>query len=128
MMNGNAVPISPELLEILRDPFAIQQSQNQGGDPGRLELVHNSWLVSPETGYKYPIRDGIPVMLIEEGRRWQQTAVADLPVPPPTPAAVPSSAGSETAVVAPSNSLLPILAAAITMIIVIILWQRLSND
>jgi uncharacterized protein YbaR (Trm112 family) len=128
-MSNNAGSVSPELLEILRDPFAIQQSQNQGDDPGRLELVHNSWLVSPETGYKYPIRDGIPVMLIEEGRRWQQTAVADLPVPPPAPAtAVPSSAGSETAVVASSNNLIPILAAAITMIIVIILWQRLSKD
>lgn len=96
-MNTNTLPISPELLEILRDPYAIQQNTEQGGDPGRLELVHNSWLVSPETGYKYPIRDGIPVMLIEEGRRWQETAVSDLPVPPPAPpAAVPSSAGHQT--------------------------------
>jgi hypothetical protein len=32
---------------------------------------------------KYPIRDGIPVMLIEEGKKWKETAVEDLPVPPP---------------------------------------------
>jgi uncharacterized protein YbaR (Trm112 family) len=33
---------------------------------------------------KYPIRDGIPVMLIDEGMKWRNTAVAELPVPPPS--------------------------------------------
>ena len=60
--NGLQSPISPDLLEILRDPQAIQESARHGADPGRLELVRGAWLVSADTGYKYPIRDGIPVM------------------------------------------------------------------
>ena len=72
-------PISPDLLEILRDPQALQQAGRHAADPSRLELVHGSWLVSADTGYKYPIRDGIPVMLIEEGARWKDTPVDALP-------------------------------------------------
>ena len=74
------LPISKELLEILRCPKAVQ---NEGTDPGQLELVHNTWLVCEESGLKYPIRNGIPVMLIAEGEKWKDTATADLPVPPP---------------------------------------------
>ena len=82
MSDETTPPISPELLEILRCPVAVQ-SKEFGPDPGRLELVHNCWLVSPESGLKYPIRDGIPVMLIEEGEKWKDVPVEDLPVPPP---------------------------------------------
>jgi uncharacterized protein YbaR (Trm112 family) len=32
---------------------------------------------------KYPIRNGIPIMLIEEGEKWRDTTESDLPVPPP---------------------------------------------
>jgi uncharacterized protein YbaR (Trm112 family) len=74
--------ISPELLNILRCPVAVK-AQTDAEDPGRLELVHNCWLVCADSGMKYPIRDGIPIMLIDEGKKWQATAVADLPVPPP---------------------------------------------
>ena len=77
-----APPISPEFLEILRCPVAVR-SNEFGDDPGRLELAHDCWLVCADSGFKYPIRNGIPVMLIEEGEKWRQTAVADLPVPPP---------------------------------------------
>lgn len=77
------LPISLELLEILRCPEAVQEKEKYGDDPGRLRLVHNSWLVCDDSGLKYPIRDGIPVMLIEEGQKWKETAEADLPVPPP---------------------------------------------
>jgi len=83
--NGTQSPVSPDLLAILRDPQAIQEGAKHGADPGRLELVRGSWLVSADTGYKYPIRDGIPVMLIEEGARWKDTPVDALPVPPPAP-------------------------------------------
>lgn len=79
----NEPPISADLLEILRDPKAIQEGEKYGADPGQLDLVRDAWLVSRDTGYKYPIRDGIPVMLIEEGERWKDTAVDQLPVPPP---------------------------------------------
>lgn len=86
-------PISPDLLEILRDPAAVQQPERYGPDAGELELVHGCWLVSKDTGYKYPIRDGIPVMLIEEGQRWQNTPISELPVPP-LAAAPDATAGS----------------------------------
>jgi uncharacterized protein YbaR (Trm112 family) len=75
-------PISPELLEILRCPVAVH-AENKDDDPGRLELVHGCWLVSADSGYKYPIRDGIPVMLVEVGKKYMDVAVEDLPVPPP---------------------------------------------
>jgi hypothetical protein len=78
-----ASPISPELLEILRCPLAVR-SDEYGDDPGRLELLHDCWLVCADSGMKYPIRNGIPVMLIEEGEKWRGTAVTNLPVPPPT--------------------------------------------
>jgi uncharacterized protein YbaR (Trm112 family) len=83
MSSESQPPISPELLEILRCPVAVQSTE-YGDDPGRLELVHNCWLVCEDSGMKYPIRDGIPVMLIEEGEKWKETSVSDLPVPPPS--------------------------------------------
>ncbi len=83
MNDTPSLSISPDLLEILRCPLAVQEKEKYGPDPGRLELVHDSWLVCADSGLKYPIRDGIPVMLIEEGQKWKDTPVADLPVPPP---------------------------------------------
>lgn len=82
-MAENAAPnaaISPDLLEILRCPEAVH---NTGDDPGRLKLVHGCWLVCDESGYKYPIREGIPVMLIEVGKKYKDVPVESLPVPPP---------------------------------------------
>ena len=78
--------VSQELLEILRCPNCVSGSERkEGPDPGRLELVRGAWLVctEPGCGRKYPIRDGIPVMLIEEGDRWRDTAPEGLPFPPP---------------------------------------------
>lgn len=74
--------VSQELLDILRCPVAVHYT-DRGDDPGRLELVHDTWLVSPESGYKYPIIDDIPVMLVEVGEKYKDVAVEDLPVPPP---------------------------------------------
>lgn len=54
--------ISDELLKILVCPE----------DKGPLELVDDGkYLLNPRNGYKYPIHDGIPVMLIEEGKKNQ---------------------------------------------------------
>ncbi len=74
--------INSDLLQLLRCPVAVQR-KDLGEDPGRLELVYDCWLVCADSGMKYPIRDGIPVMLIEEGEKWKDTSVEDLPVPPP---------------------------------------------
>ena len=54
--------ISPELLRILVCPE----------DKGPLELVDDGkFLLNPRNGYRYPIRNGIPVMLIEEGKKYR---------------------------------------------------------
>jgi len=47
----------------------------------RVELTHEHWLVcqNEECRRKYPIRDDIPQMLIEEGDRYRDTKVEDLP-------------------------------------------------
>ncbi|MEM9775267.1 MAG: hypothetical protein AAF902_11855 [Chloroflexota bacterium] len=82
-MANEELPISQELFDILRCPLAVQDKESFGDDPGRLRIVKNSWLVSDDSGLKYPIRDGIPVMLIEEGEKWKSTADDELPVPPP---------------------------------------------
>lgn len=70
------------MLDILRCPVAVHYT-DKGSDPGKLELVKDSWLVCTDSGYKYPIRHGIPILLVEEGAKWKDTAVDDLPVPPP---------------------------------------------
>ena len=58
--------ISPQLLEILVDPE----------DKGKLQLMDdNRFLLNPRNGYRYPIRNGIPVMLIEEGKKYQDTSL-----------------------------------------------------
>lgn len=72
----------PQMLDILRCPEAVHY-KDKGADPGKLELVKGCWLVSADSGYKYPIREGLPVMLIEEGKKWKDTSVDALPVPPP---------------------------------------------
>jgi hypothetical protein len=78
--------VSEDLLQILRCPYCVSgETRKAGEDPGRLELVKGCWLVcqEPDCDRKYPIRDDIPVMLIEEGDKWADIAVEDLPVPPP---------------------------------------------
>ncbi len=60
--------ISPELLKILVCPE----------DKGALELVDDGkFLLNPRNGYRYPIRNGIPVMLIEEGKKHAQATEAN---------------------------------------------------
>ena len=73
--------LSPELLEILRCPACVQEND----DAGQLELAKDAWLVCQTCGRKYPIIDDIPVMLIEEGDRWQNAPVESLPDAPPEP-------------------------------------------
>jgi uncharacterized protein YbaR (Trm112 family) len=59
--------VSAELLKILVCPE----------DKGPLELVDDGkFLLNPRNGYKYPIRNGIPVMLIEEGKKYRDPSFA----------------------------------------------------
>jgi len=69
--------VSQDLLDILRCPVCVHDKE------GLLDLVHDTWLVCRDCGRKYPISEDIPVMLIEEGDKWIEVDVADLPVPPP---------------------------------------------
>lgn len=66
--------VSPDLLAILVCPYCKT----------RVELVRESWLVcpNPECHRKYPIRDDLPIMLIEEGAKYRDVPDAELPVPP----------------------------------------------
>lgn len=75
-----AKTLAPDLLDILRCPEAVHY-QDKGTDPGRLELINDQWLVSADSSYKYPIIEGIPIMLIEEGRQWKDTPTDQLPMP-----------------------------------------------
>jgi uncharacterized protein YbaR (Trm112 family) len=69
--------VSQELLDILRCPACVREKD------GLLEYYKECWLICQDCGRKYPIRDDIPVMLIDEGDKWQAVKKEDLPVPPP---------------------------------------------
>lgn len=78
--------VARELLEILRCPYCVSGETRRKDleDPGRLSVERDGvWLVCQDCGRKYPIREEIPVMLIEVGSKWQTTEVEALPVPPP---------------------------------------------
>lgn len=66
---GERRSISQELLAILADP----------GDKGPVELVTDGagkeWLVNPRNGYRYPVEDGIPIMLLEEGEKYKDESL-----------------------------------------------------
>ena len=49
--------IEPELLDILRCPLTRSRLHQEG-----------DWLVYEVGGLSYPVRDGIPVMLVEEAK------------------------------------------------------------
>jgi len=61
--NNSKRSVSPDLLAILADP----------GDKGPIELISDAdgreWLVNRRNGYRYPVEDGIPIMLLEEGEK-----------------------------------------------------------
>ena len=56
-MPEHASNIDPDLLELLRCPLTRSPLRQEG-----------DWLIAETGGLAYPVRDGIPVMLIEEAR------------------------------------------------------------
>ena len=54
---GNGAAGAPELLEILRCPLTHSRLRLEG-----------DFLIAETGGLAYPVRDGIPVMLMEEAR------------------------------------------------------------
>ena len=76
--------VSADLLEIIRCPHCVSgPTRREGPDPGRLVLVKDAWLVcqEPDCDRKYPIKDDIPIMLIEEGDKWRNVPVERLGQP-----------------------------------------------
>jgi uncharacterized protein len=63
--------LSPDLLAILRCPACMRDytSEAERSERGKVALVGDVWLVCPDCKRRYPIKDGIPHMLIEEGDR-----------------------------------------------------------
>lgn len=84
--------VSQDLLEILRCPVCVHNEP----EGGHLDKRGN-WLICQDCDRKYPIRDDIPVMLIEEGDRFRAISVDDLPESPPPeepqPISAPPAAG-----------------------------------
>jgi len=71
-----ASEIDPKLLEILVCPLTKA--------PLRYDRAAQE-LVSEEAGLAYPIRDGIPIMLVDEARRLQDDTPGDLAKALPQP-------------------------------------------
>jgi uncharacterized protein YbaR (Trm112 family) len=70
------------VLDILRCPACVgQPTDGPDDDPGLLELVDGKWLVCQDCGNKYPVRQGIPIMLVDEGRRHRHVRVEELGEP-----------------------------------------------
>jgi uncharacterized protein YbaR (Trm112 family) len=57
MSESNSNQIPPDLLAILRCPLTRSKLRQEG-----------DFLIAEAGGLAYPVRDGIPVMLIEEAR------------------------------------------------------------
>ena len=77
--------VHPDLLAILRCPFCVTNpdrlNEEDRQSVGLLDLERDgAWLVCRDCARKYPIRDDIPVMLIDEGDKYINVAVAELPI------------------------------------------------
>lgn len=64
-----------ELLPILRCPACVKTKS------GELKLAKETWLICQDCERKYPIVEGIPIMLVEEGDKWIKVKEEDLPTP-----------------------------------------------
>ncbi|NLB71690.1 MAG: Trm112 family protein [Chloroflexi bacterium] len=71
--------INQELLDLLRCPVCVKEKK------GELEFYQDSWLICTNCDRKYPVWEEIPIMLLDEGDKWQATRKEELPIPPPKP-------------------------------------------
>ena len=119
--------VSQELLEILRCPNCVRN----GPEAGLLDHAGN-WLICHDCDRKYPIRDDIPVMLIEEGDRFRDVRREELPeVPPPeerkplslAPAAPVSWDRRRKRILALLG-----LAAGVGLVVLIVLWLQKKGE
>ncbi len=69
--------LSPELLEILRCPACVRNGPNAG----MLDFINETWFVCRDCARKYPVKNDIPIMLIEEGDKYRDTPVEQLGTP-----------------------------------------------
>lgn len=67
-MNITHKSVDPKLLEILVCPLTKK--------PLRYDATKQE-LISDAAGLAYPIRDGIPIMLVDEARKLEQTTERD---------------------------------------------------
>ena len=71
-------------MDILRCPACVSEAAPKVGaeaDPGQLDLWADHWLVCRDCQRKYPIRNQVPVLLIEEGDKHRETSLDDLGTP-----------------------------------------------
>ncbi len=71
--------IRQEDLDILRCPVCTQH------EGGVFDFYKENWLICSECGRKFPVWDGIPVLMIDEGDKWLSHEKESLPIPPPQP-------------------------------------------
>jgi uncharacterized protein YbaR (Trm112 family) len=108
--------VSQELLEILRCPVCVHNEPEGGG------LDHLAdWLICRDCERKYPIRGGIPVMLIDEGDRFRGTPVGELPVSAP-PEKLPGFAGLGASVATKDRLPLLFLGTAGLLLSLLLVW------
>lgn len=84
MATHKKTAIASQGVDRLRCPACVRN-----GD-GRLRAIGDNWLVcaEPGCGRKYPVRNGLPVLLTDEGDKWADIEVDDLP--PDTLSAMPN--------------------------------------
>lgn len=112
--------MDPRLLELLVCPVT----------KGPLDLDRQRQeLISRSARLAYPIRDGIPVMLIEEGARWKDTPVEALPVPPPAATPAPATRSDEAAIATPAAGPDPrlLIAAAVALMVLVLVLVGLTR-
>jgi uncharacterized protein YbaR (Trm112 family) len=116
--------VSQELLDILRCPNCVRE----GPDSGLLDRQGN-WLICTSCDRKYPIRDDIPVMLIEEGDRFREVPRDELPdIPPPEERMPVAAALAAPAPMDDRRKLFTLLAGLVVGVLVFLVVVKLISD